>query len=197
MCPKLPPLLFLKMPNAASHASRFQVFIFQAHSLSIRMKCRPGLPCFKAKILRISSPRAVCFGVWRPAAWICTYENSHWLKWIRSLVPWIMSRLAVNAALEDWVNYRIPVNVKLYFSAETATAKSVMYTLCSVPWPPKTGGWMEEGLRGAQVNSISRDLPRQRDTTGEVTEALDAGKTSWILWFFLLFFSSFSRKKIM
>lgn len=37
---------------------------------------------------------------------------------------------------------------------------------------------MEEGLRGAQVNSISRDLPRQRNTTGEVTEALDAGKTS-------------------
>lgn len=67
--PQTPPLLFLKMPNAASHASGFQVFIFQAHSLSIRMKRRPGLPCFKAKILRISSPRAVCFGVWRPAAW--------------------------------------------------------------------------------------------------------------------------------
>lgn len=124
---------------------------------------------------------------------VCTYENSHWLKWIRSLVPWIMSRLAVNAALEDWVNYRIPVNVKLYFSAETATAKSVMYTLCSVPWPPKTGGWMEEGLRGAQVNSISRDLPRQRNTTGEVIEALDAGKTSWILWL-LLFFLLQSKK---
>lgn len=171
------------MLNAASHASEFQFFIFQAHSLSIRMKHRLGLPCFKAKILRISSPRAVCFGVGRRAAWsLYLRELSRWLQWIRSLVPWIMSRLAVNAALEDWVNYWIPVNVKLYFSAESATAKFVMYTLCSVSWPPRTGGWME-GLHRAQVNFISRDLLWQCDTPGEVSEALGIGKTSWILWF--------------
>lgn len=58
-----PPLLFFKKLNAASHASEFLVFIFWAHILLMRMEHKLGLTCFKVKILRLSSLRAVCFGV--------------------------------------------------------------------------------------------------------------------------------------
>lgn len=55
-------LLFLKMPNPASHASEFQFFILWAHIPSVRREHRLDLTCFKANVLRISSLRAVCFG---------------------------------------------------------------------------------------------------------------------------------------
>lgn len=64
-----PPLLIFKKLNAVSHASEFLVFIVWAHILLMRMEHRLGLTCFKAKILRLSSLRAVCFGIRRAAAW--------------------------------------------------------------------------------------------------------------------------------
>lgn len=176
--------------------SEFQFFIFQAHSLSTRMKHRLGLPCFKAKILRISSPSAVCFGVGRPGCLMSVPTRALPLTQMNpEFVPWIMSRLAVNAALEDGVNYRIPVNVKLCFSAESAVAKFVMYMLCSVPWPPRTGGGME-GLRGAQVNFISRDLTM---TVGHYWWSVwspGTGKTSSVLWFSPSFLLLQLKKKL-
>lgn len=155
------------------------------------MEHRLGLTCFNAKILRLCSLKAVCFGMWRTPAWsLCIQELARWVTWTWRPVPWIMSRLAVNAAfggLSKWLNSH---ECQTLFLNRVCCCQvcHVNTVFCDLSSKDRR---VDEGLGRAQVNLISRNLRRQGDTI----LCLEQGVPGRRLEYFNACFSLFNWKK--
>lgn len=156
------------------------------------MEHRLGLICFKAKILRLSSLRAVCFGMWRAAAW--------------SLHPstCTLSQINLEACSLNYVKVSSKRHVrglsKLLHSCECQTLflnRACHCQVCNVNilfcYLTSKDRRVDEGLGRAQVNFISRNLRRQCDTI----LCLKQGVPGRHLEYFNACFSLFNWKKML